>query len=144
MKALTALLTAVVMVFLCAYGSPCLAKRKEKTLNFDVPTTGSIADVQYHPEFDEWWVKCREGDSVVVYTLDSKSQVWGKITFSPKKTDDKPKPTDKPKEPDKATPENRNAPHKPDNPEPKQETKEPESKKEQSWWEPLNIFKPKK
>ncbi len=144
MKALTALLTGVVMVFLCAYESPCLAKRKEKTLNFDVPTTGTVTDVQYHPEFDEWWVKCQEGANIVVYTMDSKSQVWGKITFSPKKPDDKARPADKPKDPDKATPEARSAPPKPDTPEIKQETRDPEPKKEQKWWEPLNIFKSKK
>lgn len=52
---------------------------------FEVPTSGTIMDVTYRPEFDEWWIKCREGDSVVVYSYDPESKKWGKVRFVRKK-----------------------------------------------------------
>ncbi len=54
---------------------------------FEVPTSGTIMDVIYRPEFDEWWIKCREGESVVVYSYDPESKKWGKVRFVRKKSD---------------------------------------------------------
>ena len=40
------------------------AQETKATTTYQVPTTGEIMDVIYLPEFDEWWVKCREGKAV--------------------------------------------------------------------------------
>jgi hypothetical protein len=138
------LLAAV--LFLCLGGMYALdaqafVKRKEKSNVYEVPTTGKILEVTYRPEFDEWWVHCREGDSIAVYTLDPKSQSWGRVLFTPKKIEDKAQPAEKTKEPDKTKlpeppPEKIEAP--------KVEKKEPEKdvKPGKTWWDPLHLIKP--
>jgi hypothetical protein len=52
---------------------------------FTVPTTGTIIDVIYVPEFDDWWVKCREGEGIAVYSYDRQTKKWGKVIFVTKK-----------------------------------------------------------
>lgn len=120
-------------------------KRKDKTSVFDVPTTGKILDVKYHPEFDEWWVHCREGDTIAIYTYDHRNRSWGKVLFRPKKTDEKGQKAERP---DKAgqtgdtealTPkeEPRSEQLKT---EPRKELDKEPKKSERKWWDPLKIF----
>jgi hypothetical protein len=56
-------------------------KDNRKHNTFEVPTTGRIIDVTYMPEFDEWWVKCREKDGISVYTYDRRSKEWQRARF---------------------------------------------------------------
>jgi hypothetical protein len=63
------------------------AKKRDRVAVFEVPTTGKIVDVVYHPEFDEWWVKCREGDQICIYTYDHRSKEWARVLFVPKKSE---------------------------------------------------------
>jgi len=82
---------------------------KSKETVLQVPTSGSILDVTYLPEFEEWWVKCREGDKIVVYSYDRLSKNWRKVIFEIKKPEptaaarkpDAPKPTPHPPSPNK-------------------------------------------
>jgi hypothetical protein len=120
------------------------AKKKERPDVIEVPTAGKIIDVVYHPEFDDWWVTCREGDNIAVYTYDPRTQKWGKVVFVPKKPEETGKKPEKPKEPGEG-----DEIHKPDYP-PKgdeQRTESPKaptsegSKGEKKWWDRLNILK---
>lgn len=61
---------------------------QQKTSTYKVPTSGQILDVIYQAEFDEWWIKCREKDAVVVYTLDQRTGKWGSVKFVPGKPSD--------------------------------------------------------
>jgi len=80
---------ALFLIVLIAIGASAADKKKEKVTIFEVPTTGQITDVQYRPEFDEWWVTCREGENISVYSYDKRSQRWGQAVFTPRKPDDK-------------------------------------------------------
>jgi hypothetical protein len=101
-------------------------------------------DVEFRPEFDEWWVKCREGENISVYTYDRRMNKWGRVQFVPKKTDNKGQ-TEEPEKP--AVPQT--APAAPRTPEPAkppeskpEPPKPPEPKKNETrWWDPLNVFK---
>jgi hypothetical protein len=73
-----------------------MKKKGGKRTVYEVPTTGKIINVEYHPEFDEWWVHCREGNNVVVYTYDYRNKTWAKVTFTPKKTEEQPQKTGNP------------------------------------------------
>ncbi len=115
-------------------------RKKEKITIFEVPTTGKIMDVDYRPEFDEWWVKCREGDHISVYSYEPKTHSWGKVLFIPQKAQDQDKKAEKPKElaipakdkgPEKTSIEQAKASEK--------VTAKPEPQKK--WWDPLNILK---
>jgi hypothetical protein len=115
-------------------------RKKEKITVFEVPTTGKIMDVEYRPEFDEWWVKCREGDHISVYSYEPKTQSWGKVLFTPQKAQDKDKKAEKPKNP--AISVKDKGPEK----KPAQQAKAPEKEAakldlRKKWWDPLNILK---
>ena len=130
----------LVVSFACGSGF-AQAKKKEQVTVFEVPTTGKIMDVEYRPEFDEWWVKCREADHISVYSYEPKTHSWGKVLFIPKKTEDQEKrkekttPTsisEKDKTSEKAATDKSKAST-------EKETAKPEPNKK--WWDPLNILK---
>jgi hypothetical protein len=135
----------VVVLFLCLGGiqapeARAFLKKKERNTVYEVPTTGTILDVSYRSEFDEWWVQCREGDGIAIYTFDPKSRTWGRVLFTPKRIEDKVQPAEKAREPEKPK-----APEQtPDKAEgPKIEKKEPEKEtKPGRWWDPLHLIKP--
>ena len=118
------------------------AEKKRETINlYEVPTSGKIIDVEYRPEFDEWWVKCREGETIAVYSYDKRGNRWGKIVFAPKKTEDRTKPGEKTKatpgtDTEPLTQEEKAGPRSKDQ-EPKQDGKSDKTR----WWDPLNIIK---
>jgi len=126
--------------------------KKEKPPTFEVPTTGRIIDVQYRPEFDEWWVTCREGENISIYSYDKRSQRWGQATFVPRGADQKAsapalKDKDRPfsiEGTEEASPAGK--PHEA----PKAEERRPDTKRQgekvskpdtQRWWDPLNLIK---
>jgi hypothetical protein len=126
---------------------------------FTVPTTGSIIDVKYMPEFDDWWVKCREGESIAVYSYDRQTKKWGKVIFVPDKAKasaqkrEKPKTHETPKPTQEAKPstadegiKTQSAPEKKKEavPSPKRGAQEKEKKPSKGkWWDPLGILKTK-
>jgi hypothetical protein len=143
------LVSFIGVVFLSAsLGGPdafAFLKRKDKTTVFDVPTTGKILDVKYHPEFDEWWVHCREGETIAIYTYDHKSRSWGKVQFRPKKHDEKGQKvekTDRAGQPDDGEAVAPKDEQKPDQPkiEPKREPEKEPKKPDRKWWDPLKIL----
>ncbi|HMK34852.1 MAG TPA: hypothetical protein VK463_07290 [Desulfomonilaceae bacterium] len=121
-------------------------KRKDKTTVFEVPTSGKIIDVKYHPEFDEWWVHCREGDNIVVYTYDQRNQAWGKVLFTAKKPDERGTRTDRPDkmklpgDAETVQPKEEVKPEPPPKPEPRKEPDKDQKKPDRKWWDPLNIL----
>lgn len=91
-----AVMVSMVVLFACMGDPACASgKRRDKSAVMEVPTSGKILDVVYRPEFDEWWVKCREGDTICIYSYDSRAREWGKILFVPKKPDERAKAIDK-------------------------------------------------
>jgi hypothetical protein len=130
---LTALLIVGLLVMpVLAYAAE---KKKEPINLYEVPTTGKIIDVEYRPEFDEWWVKCREGDTIAVYSYDKRGNRWGKIVFAPKKRDEQSKPSGL----SEGEPPGQEG--KPDAGSKPPATK-PDSKGDKTkWWDPLNIIK---
>ena len=94
--ALMACLTASMLV---SADRASWAQETKATTTYQVPTTGEIMDVIYLPEFDEWWVKCREGKGISVYSYDKRSKKWGHALFIPRKAVDKTKKTTKPVQP---------------------------------------------
>ena len=71
------------------------ASNKTVTATYHVPSKGKIMDVTYRPEYDQWWVKCREKDDVTIYTFDEYSKQWGCVVFTtnsapPEKKTEKP------------------------------------------------------
>ncbi len=138
--------------FLCpsAFASD---KGKPKVTRFEVPTPGTIIDVEYAPGLDEWWVKCREGNGIALYSFDPQSRTWGKVIFVPKKPGPPaketegaqppppPAPEEKPAEP----PEEAAPPAAPAAPEKVQPESSPGGKKkpppeEKSWWNPMKYL----
>jgi hypothetical protein len=108
----------------------CAVDRKKDLVSmYEVPTTGKILDVEYRPEFDEWWVKCREGDGIAVYSYDKRGQKWGKIVFSPKKTETAPAGEPLPPSPRDLKSEET------------AKGQEKKTEKPSKWWDPLNIIK---
>jgi len=112
------------------------ADKKKETSNFyEVPTSGKIIDVEYRPEFDEWWVKCREGETIAVYSYDKRGHRWGKIVFSPKKSEEQAKPA----------PASESEPLSQEgklDATPRAPARKPDSKSDKTkWWDPLNIIK---
>lgn len=132
------------------YAFPAETKAAEKApvTTLHVPTTGTILDVTYMPDFQEWWVKCREGDKIVVYSYERLIKSWRKMVFEVKKPETMPAA----KKPEQTQPgstpaavEHMEAPKKEESrptavkTETKQEEAPPAKKK---WWEPiLNIIK---
>lgn len=140
----------IVLVISLSGGSAFSAEKRAERINvYDVPTTGKIVDVDYRPEFDEWWVKCREGENIAVYSYDNRAQKWGRVQFVPKKLEDRAKTP----EPGKAAVESASGGHsqekrqesgKTDDSKIEPQKKPPEKdekKKETKWWDPLNVFK---
>ena len=130
----------LIMSFACESGF-AQAKKKEKTTVFEVPTIGKIMDVEYRREFDEWWVKCREGDHISVYLYEPKTHSWRNVLFIPKKAEDQEKRKEKTtetsiSEKDKASEKAATDKSKAS---PEKETAKPEPNKK--WWDPLNILK---
>ncbi|MGB6063486.1 MAG: hypothetical protein WBG50_01670 [Desulfomonilaceae bacterium] len=126
-------------------------KKPGKMLVFEVPTSGTIMDVQYHPEFDEWWVKCREGTNIVIYSYEKLTRKWGRVVFTPKKPDEKVKQTEGGKRPEAGATSGQTAAGMPQA-ETKQDSgqqtgpkKGPGAEHKQGdkkkWWDPLNIIK---
>ncbi|MCA1959793.1 MAG: hypothetical protein LDL33_03275 [Desulfomonile sp.] len=123
---------------------------KTKTTTLQVPTSGTILDVTYLPEFEEWWVKCREGEKIAVYSYDRLSKSWGKVVFEAKKPDatvttGKPeaaKPSSVPAVSDQTEEQKKEPPAVvADTPE-KMKEKAPSEKKK--WWNPIfDVFKQK-
>ncbi len=86
------LLILLLTTVLAAWGGqPGRAAKPEVTDTIEVPTTGQIMDVRYYPEYGQWWIKCREGSNITVYTFDDRSKKWGSMIFVPKK----PSPSEK-------------------------------------------------
>ena len=153
--ALVLTLTFVVLGWICSAAET----PKGQPPIFKVPTTGTIIDVIYVPEFDDWWVKCREGESVAVYSYDRQRKKWGKVVFVP----DKAKAaamkremteTEKPSKPALETkpPVPAEGMKTPSVPEKKKElapvpqkSSQPKEKKQfkHKWWDPLGIIKTK-
>ncbi len=134
---------ALLVIFLACGSGLAQSKKKEKTTILEVPTTGKIMDVEYRPEFDEWWVKCREGEQISVYLYELKNHTWRKALFIPKKTEAPDKKQEKTKLPimpekDKEPVETPIKVESPKAPTEKEIAKPVPSTK---WWDPLNILK---
>lgn len=128
-------LCLLLMVTCAPWEASAVEKKKDFISLYEVPTTGKIVEVEYRPEFDEWWVKCREGDSLVVYSYDKRGHKWGKIVFSPKKSEE---PAGSP-ERSKVSPP---AESPPPSQKPEEGARPPEKKGDKpAWWDPLNIIK---
>lgn len=164
---LTAIAAAVLLQIWPAAASVVGAEDREGPVaRFNVPTEGRIMDVKYMSPFDEWWVKCREGESIAIYSLDRQTGKWGRVVFTPKKPAEEAKETaEKPKaepEPEKQPTKPRKEPKPPakeveppveEEAEPPAETSKPEpaekkpesgesgKKKNSDWWNPINILK---
>jgi hypothetical protein len=82
-RSVVALITTGLALAVVGQVAVALEKPKDKVTVFNVPTSGKIMDVIYSGEFDEWWVKCREGDNIVVYVYDRRSKSWGRVLFVP-------------------------------------------------------------
>lgn len=137
--------TAVLLALLLT-GNPEAAtgKKRDRTTVFEVPTTGKIVDVVYHPEFDEWWVKCREGDQICVYTYDHRLKEWGKVLFVPKKAEDQGKKVERVRSNVEGdTDQDMGTSHKADETrsEPGKPTGKVDQRPERKWWDPLRILK---
>jgi hypothetical protein len=128
-------LCLLLLVACAPWEASAVEKKKDFISLYEVPTTGKIVDVEYRPEFDEWWVKCKEGDSIVIYSYDKRGHKWGKIVFSAKKSEE---PGSAP-ERTKPAPPPETAPV---SPRPEESAKPPEKRGDKpAWWDPLNIIK---
>lgn len=153
------LIPGIIVLLGLSVGPSCAQEQAKRSTTYEVPTKGKIIDVRYTPEFDEWWVKCREGDGISIYSYDKGSRKWRRALFVPAKG--KPKETVKKTDKLQGTDEKAvSADMQPEDPgkkahetaTPPPETgvkagarKEP-AKKEQEhekkqWWHPLNILK---
>src|SRR5208283_4053723 len=103
-KYLAAILASSLALFLVGQNGLAAEKKPAKVPIFEVPTSGKIIDVQYHPEFDEWWVKCREGNDIAIYSYDKMTRKWGRVLFTPKKPDEKAKQVEESQEPETVKP----------------------------------------
>lgn len=155
MSRYVSLIGSVLVLLGCSAALAADAK-DEKAVVFEVPTTGEIMDVTYIPEFEEWWVKCREGKAISVYSYDKHNKKWGRARFIPVPPGEK---AAKGKEPVKPAPgkastdqtaappaEKDGTPPKPEETQPEakpSEPKEPQTK-HQKWWDPFGLLKEKK
>ncbi len=148
------LMVVLLFSFGLAGGNAFSAERQDRRTGkmsvYEVPTTGKILDVEYNSVFDEWWVKCREGENIAVYSYDLRTQKWGRVQFVPHKPEEKAKWPETPGKggtesgPSAPTTEKGQDPGK--NVQPKsdaqQKTPEKEQKKtDTKWWDPLNVLK---
>jgi hypothetical protein len=149
---------ALVMAFLLAGQAafPAEKKLEKKMVNgtvYEVPTTGTIEDVTYRPEYDEWWVKCREGGNIAVYTFDRRTKKWGQVLFTVHAPQPKAakaaKAEQAPKERSAAVPGSGAPPPKPQTTatpgqpkaQPKNEADQHPKHDKKKWWDPLNLLK---
>jgi hypothetical protein len=119
-------------------------KKHDRAAVFEVPTTGKIVDVVYHPEFDEWWVKCREGDHICIYTYDHRSKEWAKVLFVPKNPEETGKKTEKVRSTvDGAGEQETATPQKSEDGKsgPGKQPGKAEPRTDKKWWDPLKILK---
>jgi hypothetical protein len=143
-QAIAVVLTMFLLFASITVSSGASAKKRDRSVVLEVPTTGKIMDVVYQPEFDEWWIKCREGDSICVYSYDARAREWGKVLFVPKKNDDKPKAPDKTSptgegEKDKgAALPDRIEETKPEHP---KDALRGDRKTDVKWWDPFKLLK---
>lgn len=78
----------MILLILSCVGFALAQKQEVKNnITYKVPTTGKIIDVDYWLEFQEWWIKCREGDGIAIYTYDKDNEAWGKVKFVPSPPD---------------------------------------------------------
>lgn len=154
-----------------AWAEPKNAIKVSPSHVFNVPTTGKIVDVDYRPEFDEWWVKCKEDKGVAVYCYDRATKQWSKVLFSTAKPQPELKKPEKDVQaekrevtPDKKKQGPKEAPPVQESPKPGTDRPEPEEakppevakppekakedepqKKENTerkrWWNPLELLK---
>lgn len=140
-RVLPALLVGLLACALTCYAAQAQGKKKDRPAVFEVPTTGKILDVEYRPEFDEWWVKCREAENISVYSYDPKSQTWGKVLFVPKKLEEQPAKVEPPKEPTAPEKEKLSA-QRPAPAQVKPQTDKDGTKDDKrKWWDPTTILK---
>jgi hypothetical protein len=138
----TAALVIVLYGFVVVSWASPAGKKREKIDSFEVPTTGKIMDVEYRPEFDEWWVKCREGDEIAMYAYEPRSRSWRKVRFTPKKPEQVDARTDKAREPSPLEKEKPPAPPvkpEPAKPEAKKLPDKDQQQREPKWWSPLKL-----
>jgi len=149
-KYLAAILAFSLALFLVGQNGLAAEKKPVKVPIFEVPTSGKIIDVQYRPEFDEWWVKCREGSDIAIYSYDKMTRKWGRVLFTPKKLDEKGKQAEGVQESETGSPSGETGVGAPRE-QKKQDTGKIEGPKKQSdvdqkkgsqkkWWDPLNII----
>ncbi len=142
-----------VLLLACSIALPA-EEKGDKGVLFEVPTSGKIMDVTYVPEFDEWWVKCREGNAISVYSYDKRHQKWGRARFIPvppgekaAKGKDALKPAATAGEQSQAAPATKEG-KTPKPAEAKPEAKSPDGKApqphKQKWWDPLRLLKENK
>jgi hypothetical protein len=164
-------LPAALAVALSLGVGPGTARSAEmgKSTVYKVPTSGTIIDVIYAAEFDEWWVKCREKNGIAVYSYDRTRGSWAKALFEPGKASvekaakeppadagkvseekgrdvgDAVKSGEKKKSGEKdGSPESagKTEPERVDVPPPKKSpAAQPDKKK---WWNPMKLFQKKK
>lgn len=145
-KNLPAIFIFSVALLLLGQNAIAVEKKPRKLPVFEVPTSGKIVDVQYRPEFDEWWVKCREGNDIAIYSYDKMTRKWGRVLFTPKKPDEKAKQIEGSQEPEtvKLPPGALKDEKKPDagkSEGPKKQSDTDQRKgSQQKWWDPLNII----
>lgn len=147
---------ALVMAASYFQAASAAERSRVKSQVFQVPTDGKIIDVIYSSEFDEWWVKCREGENIAVYSLDQRSGKWAKVLFTPRKPAEESKEAETKKPEARPEPDaDRKAPaaspkeQKPAKPKehvaekPKTEgiqpTKAPEKHDASRWWDPFDL-----
>jgi hypothetical protein len=149
-KYLAAILAFSLALFLVGQSALAAEKRPSKLPIFEVPTSGKIMDVQYRPEFDEWWVKCREGSDIAIYSYDKMRRKWGRVLFTPKKPDEKGKQSEGVQESETGSPSGETGVVAPEE-QKRQDSGKIEGPKKQSdadqkkggqkkWWDPLNII----
>jgi hypothetical protein len=145
----SAIILASILV-LGAVGESALAtdKKKVRSTVIKVPTTGSIIDVVHSPEFHEWWVKCREGNAIVIYSFDKETKKWGRVVFTPGPPDDKGlkeeaagKTEKDPTVDDGPSPTEETKKEEPPRSEPEKDPKKDQPPEKRKWWDSLNIFK---
>jgi hypothetical protein len=150
-RRLAAILAFSLALFLAGQNALAAEKKPGKPPVFEVPTFGKIMDVQYRPEFDEWWVKCREGNDIAIYSYEKMTRKWSKVLFTPKKPDEKAKQAEGAPEFDTGSPSG-DAGIGPPKEDKKQDSGKTEGPKKQSvpdgkkdgekkWWDPLNLIK---
>jgi hypothetical protein len=150
LKNLPAIFVLSVALSLLSHDALAAEKKPAKIPVFEVPTSGKIMDVQYRGEFDEWWVKCREGNDIVIYSYDKIARKWGKVVFTAKKPDEKGKQAEGSQGSVIGHPANETGvgatreQNKPDGDKaegPKKQTDSSQKKSDQKkWWDPLNII----